>query len=183
TVLATAATPVLLLHSGADKNDLMTSFFAVAALIWGARWYVKGGTMPWILTIISLVLGAGTKPHVAAVLLGLAPFLILRAVRHRPAPRELALTAGLAVAAFALGGGAVYASNFAHARDRASAIGQTPNFVGYGDWANVWRFPYMLLAEPFSREPLGVYVPWKHEWWFWPRYELFFSGYGPLFTI
>src|SRR5262249_36757945 len=115
--------------------------------------------------------------------LGLAPFLILRAVRHRPAPRELALTAGLAVAAFALGGGAVYASNFAHARDRASAIGQTPNFVGYGDWANVWRFPYMLLAEPFSREPLGVYVPWKHEWWFWPRYELFFSGYGPLFTI
>ncbi|PYQ48540.1 MAG: hypothetical protein DMF59_15775 [Acidobacteria bacterium] len=41
-VIATAATPVLLLHSGADKNDLMTCFFAVAALLFGARWVVQG---------------------------------------------------------------------------------------------------------------------------------------------
>jgi len=182
-VLATAATPVLLLHSGADKNDLMTSFFAVTALMWGARWFVRGGTMPWLLTIFSLVLGGGTKPHVAAVLLGLAPFFIVRAIRNRPKWSELGLTAAIAAVAFAIGGGAVYVTNFAHARDRAAAIGQTPNFIGYGDWANFWRFPYMLLAEPFSREPLGVFVPWRQEWWFWPRYELFFSGYGPLFTI
>src|SRR5438128_3545234 len=87
-VIATAATPVLLLHSGADKNDLMTCFFAIAALLWGARWYVFGGTTPWLLTIISLVLGGGTKPHVAAVLLGLTPFIIARAVRQRSAWRE-----------------------------------------------------------------------------------------------
>jgi hypothetical protein len=41
----------------------------------------------------------------------------------------------------------------------------------------------MALAEPFSREPLAVWVPWRQEFWFWPRYELFFSGFGPLFTI
>ena len=75
-VIAAAATPVLLLHSGADKNDLMTCFFAIAALLWGARWYVHGGAMPWILTIVSLVLAGGTKPHAAAILLGLAPFMI-----------------------------------------------------------------------------------------------------------
>jgi hypothetical protein len=182
-VLATAATPVLLLHSGADKNDLMTCFFAITALLWGARWVVQGGTTPWALTIVSLVLGGGTKPHLAAVLIALVPFFAYRAFRERPGLREVALTAVFALAAFAVGGGAVYAYNFAHAHDANAAIGVTPNFVGYGDWANLWRFPYMALAEPFSREPLAVWVPWRREFWFWPRYELFFSGYGPLFTI
>ena len=183
TIIATAATPVLLLHSGADKNDLMTCFFCICALLWGAGWYVHGGTRPWVLTVASMVLAGGTKPHAAAVLAGLAPFLIAGAIRHRPSLRNVAYTIMFAIAAFAVGGGAVYAVNFSHAHDKASAIGTTPNFIGYGDWANWYRVPYMLLAEPFSREPLGVYVPWLHQWWFWPRYELFFSGYGPLFTI
>jgi len=181
-IIATAATPVLLLHSGADKNDLMTCFFAVAALLFGARWVVRGGLMPWVLTIISLVLGGGTKPHVAAVLVGLVPFLAARLLRHFQW-RDIWVGAAVAVVAFALGGGAVYAFNLAHAHGADSVIGVTPNFIGYGDWANLWRFPYMALAEPFSREPLAVWVPWRHEHWFWPRYELFFSGFGPLFTI
>ena len=182
-VIAIAATPVLLLHSGADKNDLMTCFFAIAALLWGARWYVHGGTMPWILTIVSLVLAGGTKPHAAAVLLGLAPFMITRAVRKHVRWREVAATIAFALIAFAIGGGAVYAVNFAHARDKATAIGSTPNFIGYGDFANLWRFPYLALAEPFSRNAAFVWVPWRHEYWFWPRYEIFFSGFGPLFTV
>jgi len=184
TMIATAATPVLLLHSGADKNDLMTCFFAVAALLFGARWVVHGGRVPWLLTIISLVLGGGTKPHVAAVLVALAPFFVMRLVRQRRIVwRDVALTVVFAATAFALGGGAVYGYNFAHAHSADSVIGKTPNFVGYGDWANLWRFPYMALAEPFSREPLAVWVPWRREFWFWPRYELFFSGFGPLLTI
>ena len=40
---------VLLFTGGADKNDLMTCFFAVAAYVLGARWVVHGGTMPWVL--------------------------------------------------------------------------------------------------------------------------------------
>ncbi|MDQ6802395.1 MAG: hypothetical protein M3041_16370 [Acidobacteriota bacterium] len=183
-ILATAATPVLLLHSGADKNDLMTCFFAVAALLWGARWVVHGGTMPWVLTIISLVLGGGTKPHVAAILVALAPFFAMRVVGERRIVwRDLASTIAFAIVVFAVGGGAVYAYNFAHTHTPDSVIGVTPNFIGYGDWANLWRFPYMALAEPFSREPLAVWVPWRAEYWFWPRYELFFSGFGPLVTI
>lgn len=174
-VLAAAACPVLLLHSGADKNDLMTCFFAVCALMWGARWSVHGGTMPWILTIISLAAAGGTKPHAAAVLLGLAPFLAAGAMRKGV---PLRLTIVTATIAFGLGGGAVYAYDLVH---RIS--GTTPNFAGYGDWANWWRFPYMALAEPFSRDPSAVWVPWSGEWWFWPRYEIFFSGFGPLFTI
>jgi hypothetical protein len=182
-VIATAAAPVLLLHSGADKNDLMTCFFAIAALMWGARWCVQGGRMPWLLTIASLVLAGGTKPHAAAVLAGLAPFMIARAVRHRPRARDVALTAVFAAIVFFLGGGAVYVFNYLDAPNAAEASGLTPNFVGYGDWANVWRYPYLVLAEPFSRNESFVWLPWRHEAWFWPRYELFFSGFGPLFTI
>jgi len=182
-MIVTAATPVLLLHSGADKNDLMMCFFAIAALLFGARWYVHGGTMPWVLMIVSLALAGGTKPHAAAILVGLIPFIAVRATRQRPRSRELVLTVALAVVAFAIGGGAVYVFNFLYAPNAAAASGVTPNFVGYGDWANVWRFPYLALAEPFSRNPSFVWVPWRHESWFWPRYELFFSGFGPLFTM
>ena len=35
-ILAVAATPLFLLHSGADKNDLMTAFFCGATLLWGS---------------------------------------------------------------------------------------------------------------------------------------------------
>ena len=182
-VIATAATPVLLLHSGADKNDLMTCFFAIGALMWGARWCVRGGAMAWLLTIVSLVLAGGTKPHAAAVLAGLAPFMIVRAVRHRPRARDVALSGVFAAVVFAIGGGAVYLFNYVYAPNAAEASGVTPNFIGYGDWANWWRYPYLVLAEPFSRNESFVWLPWNHEDWFWPRYELFFSGFGPLFTI
>jgi hypothetical protein len=185
-VIATAATPILLLHSGADKNDLMTCFFAIAALLWGARWFVHGGKMPWVLAIVALALGAGTKPHGAAVVIGLAPCIALRTTRlikqRSIGWREVGLTLAVAAIAFCLGGGAVYAIDLVHA-GTSSSIGTTPNFVGYGDWANLWRFPYLVLAEPFSRSASAVWVPWKGEYWFWPRYEIFFSSFGPLFTI
>src|SRR5207245_10755260 len=122
-------------------------------------------------------------PRVAAERRARPPFIIARAIRRRVAWRERGLTIAVAAVAFVLGGGVVYAINFAHARDKASAIGATPNFVGYGDWANLWQFPYLALAEPFSRNPSFVWVPWRHENWFWPRYEVFFSGFGPLFTL
>ena len=182
-VIATAATPVLLLHSGADKNDLMTCFFCISALLFGSRWYVHGGTMPWLLTIMSLVLAGGTKPHAAAVLAGLSPFFIVRAIRHRPRVKDIARTALFALIAFAIGGGAAYAFNYLYAPNSVAASGLTPNFIGYGDWANLWRYPYLVLAEPFSRNPSFVWLPWLHEAWFWPRYEIFFSGFGPLFTV
>jgi hypothetical protein len=183
TIAATAATPVLLLHSGADKNDLMTCFFGVAALLWAARWVIKGGLLPWILAIVSLILGAGTKPHGFAIVIAVAPFVAARLLKTRSVGwRSFASTLILTLVAACLGGGAVYAIDLVHARSGAP-IGTTPNFVGYGDWANLWRFPYLALAEPFSRSATAVWVPWKHEYWFWPRYEIFFSGFGPLFTI
>src|SRR3954467_7710310 len=75
-ILAVAATPLFLLHSGADKNDLMTAFFCGATLLWGARWFARGGRMPLLLAILSLALAAGTKQYGAAIGVGLAPFVV-----------------------------------------------------------------------------------------------------------
>jgi hypothetical protein len=184
-VIATAACPILLLHSGADKNDLMTCFFAVASLLWFARWFANGGKMPFFLAILTLAAGAGTKPHGLAILIAIAPFALLRLKRLADARNlrwsEIALSGLVALIAFCICGGAVYAIDLLHAR--TGSVGTTPNFVGYGDWANLWRFPYLVLAEPFARNASMVWVPWAQEYWFWPRYEIFFSGFGPLFTI
>ncbi len=187
-VLVIAATPVLLLHSGADKNDLMTCVFAVGALLWGARWYARGGTMPWLLLIVALVCGAGTKPQQAAVLIGIAPFLIARFVRTRTiSVRAIGGTIAISAVCFALCGGAPYVFDFIHGHGRmapAEVNGlQNADTPMYGDWNNLWQFPYLLLAAPFSSDPLSVWVPWRHEKWYWPKYEFYFSNYGAIFTF
>jgi len=191
-VVAVAMAPVLLLHSGADKNDLLTCFFAVIALLAGARWYARGGAMPWLLLIVSLAVGAGTKPHQAAILIGLAPFLIARIVtllrERRIGAKAIAFTVAVSVIAFVLGGCIAYAFNVLHNRGApipmqvgSMGVGKaTP--VEYGDWANLWRFPFLLLEAPFA-SPTSVYLPWIGQWWFWPRYEIYFSNFGALFTI
>src|SRR5439155_3795638 len=182
-VVAVAAVPLFLLHSGTDKNDLMNCFFAVVALLAGARWYARGGARPWLLLIVSLAVGAGTKPHQAAILIGLAPFLVARGVallrERRIGAKEIAFTLAVAVIAFALGGGAAYVYNVVYDRGapipmqlgsiRAGAA--TP--VEYGDWANAWRFPNLLLAETFE-SPTRVWLQWLPDAWLWPRYEIYF---------
>lgn len=191
-VLLAAAVPVLLLHSGADKNDLLVGDFAVGALLFGARWYARGGRMPWLLLIVTLAIGAGTKPHQAAILAGLAPFLLIRIVRllrdRNLTVGDIALTCAVAAAAFLLGGGWQYAFNVLHQQGAplpmqlgSHRFGQAMP-IEYGDWSNLLEFPLMLLIAPFSY-PAGVWVPWRRDFWFWPRYEIYFSNFGALMTV
>ncbi|HEX2061556.1 MAG TPA: hypothetical protein VHK90_12520, partial [Thermoanaerobaculia bacterium] len=179
-VIATATTPILLLHSSAHKNDVMAAAFAVTALLWGARWCARGGRMPMLLLVVSLVLGGGTKPQVAGVMLGLAPFLLARVIRERIGIRPILVTGVLALAFFAIGGAAPYAMLLMQ-NGGGGASSQSP--FAWGDLENLWQVPILLWLAPFSPNPLGVWVPWRGEYWFWPRYEVFFSHWGVLFSV
>lgn len=187
-VLATAAAPVVLLHSGHDKNDLLTGFLTVTALLFGARWCAEGGRTPMALLILSLVCGVGTKPNLAAMAVGLAPFLLIRAWKHRPHLRDLALTMAFSAVVFVLCGGWSYIANWiasgapAGVRTAGVEIGTQATAIPYGDWFNLWQVPYLVLTVPFSKSQHGVYVPWAGEYWFWPHYEVFWSHYGFVFT-
>lgn len=189
-VLATASAPVVLLHSGADKNDILSACFALGALMWGARWVVHGGHAPFVLLLLCLGLGAGTKPNMAAIFVGLAPFVARAIIVRKVAIRDLIIGALCAVVAFLALGGVTYISNITAAGVPVGVAAgsfekgtSSLTSILYGDWHNLWRFPYMLLARPFSRSLTGLWVPWEHEYWFWPRYEIFFSDYGMLFTF
>jgi hypothetical protein len=188
-VLVTAAAPVLLLHSGADKNDLLTAFFAVTALFWGGRWVVRGGRMPMMLTILALGFGFGTKSSIAAIGLALAPFVLWRVVRVINAGtfrwRDIALTVTGVIAVFVLGGSVSYLTAYL-ALPPGSPItqaGRQITTIAYGDWSNYWQVPYLMLTVPFSSSEWWVWVPWRREYWFWPQYEIYFSHLGRLFTV
>lgn len=192
-ILAVAVAPVVILHSSADKNDLLWGFFALCALLFGARWAAEGRALSFMLLTTALTCGAGTKPQQAAVLLGLAPFLLRRVFADvRKDGRAVLRYGGMAVAAvlwFGVTGGAAYAFNALHESSPldvqiAAGDSQRPGAVfQWGDWRNVWQFPYLLLTVPFSRFASAVWVPWRGEYWFWPHYEIYFSHYGMLTSL
>jgi len=186
--IAVAATPVLILHAAADKNDLMATCFAVAALMWGARWAAHGGTAPMLLLILSLAAGIGTKPTVALIAAGLAPFLLRRAIVSPPRASAVAAAAALSAVAFALCGGVTYIANLLSGKAPAGVqigLQQSPvaGAFAYGDWSSLWEFPFLLLTIPFTPNSEAAWLPWRHQYWFWPHYELFSSHFGALFTI
>jgi hypothetical protein len=190
TILATASAPVLILHSGADKNDLMTIWLSLAAILWGSRWVVNGGRTPLFLAILSVVLAVGTKGTAAAVGFALAPVMAVRLVmelkKGTAGVRFLLVLAVTAALLFIACGGVPYAANFVAARAEGRtdlASGSTDAMdIDYGDWSNLWQVPYLLLTIPFSSDSNAVWIPWRREQWFWPHYEIFFSHWGKLLS-
>lgn len=191
TVLATASAPILILHSGADKNDLMTLWLSLAALLWGSRWFAEGGRVSLLLTMIAVVLAVGTKGTAAAVGFALAPIMALRFFRELKGGRAgLRSAGGIAIAAaaiFVLCGGVPYIANYVAASTAgrsglASGSAEAMN-IQYGDWNNLWQVPYLLLTIPFSTDTNSVWIPWRQEPWFWPHFEIFFSHWGRLLSV
>ena len=187
TLLAITACPILLLHSSAHKNDVMAGAFALTAILFGARWSVRGGTQALLLTTISIAAGVGTKPQVAPVFLGLAPFLLWRAIQLlrtrqvRIAP--LARSVIAAVAAFFLAGVYPYLHGIAPNTAAVGMAGTSSEAAMlWGDFSNLWEVPRLLILAPFSQTD-AFWIPWRGESWFWPRRELFFSNWGVLTSI
>lgn len=177
--------PVLLLHSGAHKNDLMTAFFMVAAVVLFGRWLSEGEPAALLLLMAAMAAAVGTKPQAAGLAFFMTPFVLHRLVRElrgKMSWRWLPGIAFFAISAFLLLGGFVFVSNVLHER---ALVGRMENhgLIMYGDWANLWQAPYVLLAAPFAPKANALRVPWEEMPWFWQRYEIYFSHLGIPFSI
>ncbi len=184
TLILTAGVPVALLHSGAHKNDLMVAFFMVASLVWFVRYLQSHGTPDLVCFIVATAAAVGTKPQ--AVILGAicALFATPTLLRQRPRPRLIVALIALSIGAAVLFGGATYATNY-FADGSTFSVGSRASrpIVLYGDWANLWKGIWVLLAAPFSTDPRSIFVPGESGRWFWRRYELFFSHLGIPFAV
>jgi hypothetical protein len=195
-MLALAAAPIALLHSGADKNDLLAGTFAIAALVWGGRYWKHGDFASLLLLPMSLVIAVGTKPQVAGVGAALLPLVVWRVITDLRASRlrmrQLFVAIATCVLSFVLLGGYTYVDQ--HLRrvaplvetsavtSRAPASAGQARVIGYGDWANLWQGPYVMIAAPFALSPQWLAVPWDDPW-FWKRYEIYFSHLGVPFAL
>jgi hypothetical protein len=134
--------------------------------------------------LISSAAAAGTKIQtafpIAAIVVLAAVLLAMRRIRLDR--RWLAiLVLALPIGTLLLGGWP-YLLNLQHT-GKAAVPASSTNDAGYGDWTNLLEVPAMILLRPFDSSEGDLYVPWRGERWFWPRYELFFSDYGKLVSL
>jgi hypothetical protein len=192
-VLVVAGTPLMMLHGAAIKNDLLITYLIVAALLWCGRWLRDGEWPAALWAILATTGAAGTKPH--GLILGalLAPVLIWGAVlawrKGRVNSRNLCAVVIVSVLAFPLLGGMHYVKRLTVSRtDRpATSVTSSPLrpiiLTGYGEWSYLWQAPLLIWMAPFSSDEMDVYVPWRGERWFWPRYDVHDSNFGWLISL
>jgi hypothetical protein len=180
--LLIAQVPVTLLQSSAHKNDLLLAFLVISALMWGARFTATGETSAALLMILAMAMAVGTKPQAGFIAIALVPCVLWRLWRQRAGRRMVALVA-VSVAALALLGGASYVIDLQHELRATHAAGHALTTFQFNDFANLWQAPYVLIAAPFSRDDLSLYVPWQDHRWFWRRDEIYFSHLGVAFSF
>lgn len=189
-MLALAAAPIALLQSGADKNDLLVGAFSIGALVWGGRYWKNGDFPSLLLLATSLLIAIGTKPQAGAVGVALLPLVIWRAASDVRAKRvgagRLVAAVVFGAIAFPLLGGYTYLDQHLRAPDPVAPAGPSvllqATIVPYGDWANLWQGPYVLVAAPFEPSAVWLHVPWDKPW-FWKRYEIYMSHLGIPFAL
>ena len=179
---AVATAPLVVLHSGLHKNDLLLSVFATGAFAWAGRWAARGCRASGLFSCVALLLAAGTKASAAFPVAGALPVLVLGLYRHRRtlgAPAAAVFVVGGAVLAVLLGG-VTYAANLVVLH---RLIAAPPYQSGYGDGSSIWQFTTMLVMAPFSPLAAAVWNPFRGEYWWWPANDIWFSHFGALFSV
>jgi hypothetical protein len=182
-VLLAASIRVVLLHADVHKTDVLSAAFFVTAIAFAARWATEGGASSLLIVLTTVALAFSTKGTALFLIAALGPLGVWGAVRHwragaRPTFVVICAWTSLGLVLFLALGGTVNVRNMIETGspfgiDRHGLI-QT----SYGDWGNVFRFTYLIFARPFSASVLKVWVPWRHQFWQWPRYDLYFSEWG-----
>ena len=182
-VLLTAAAPIVVLHAGLHKNDLLFGASCLGASAWAARWVVRRCVPSLAFAVIALLLCIGTKVSGSFVFVVLGPALVWGSWRARRALSRRFLVASAALSAcgaILVGGAWVYVTNL-RALGRLTVPPEIP-VTGYGDLHNVWQFTYLALAKPFSLQ-FTVWVPWKGRHWWWPSNDMWCSHFGVAVTV
>jgi hypothetical protein len=177
---AAGAAPLVVLHSGLHKNDLLAGLLAVASFAWAARWYARGCRAALALATVAVLLMAGTKATSIFPAVAIFVVVVLGARRHRPSGRDVGVYVAASLVATALLGGAAYAANLVVLH---RPIGQSYSQVGYGDWSTIWQFTAMLVLAPFSRNPGAVWNPFRGQYWWWIGNDVWTSHYGAVFSV
>jgi hypothetical protein len=180
---AVATAPLVVLHSGLHKNDLLLGVFALGAFAWGARWAAAGDRGAAVLSAVSLAMAVGTKVNAAFVVVGVVPLLVLGAARARVGSRWAIGFVLAAAAASLLLGSAAYVTNLAtiHRLFLPPAVGLSAG--QYGAWSNIWQYTVMVLIAPFSSTPFAVWNPFHGGYWWWPANDIWMSHFGALISI
>jgi hypothetical protein len=180
-----ASTPVAIIHCGVHKNDLMQSALTLAVGFFVEPWVRRGHKPSLALALLAALLALGTKLQGLMVCAGLAPLVLWGAWRNRSSLRSPARTALLVVAGVAAGvallGGAVYVVNLA--RLHALALAPEQRGAGYGAFEHLWMYPYMAVVGPLTPRPNWLWIPWRHQYWWTPENDIFFAGFGPVFSV
>jgi hypothetical protein len=168
-----ASIPLVVLHAGAIKNDLMSHFFALSALLWAGRWFSNRRFPDAALCVIALFAGVGTKNHLLLLVAILGVLFLVCAGSFRFRLR-LSL---VAAASFLLLGGIHYFYSIRHSGGQGVAPAQ------YGEWGNLIRFPISIFSAPFSSSDTDLVLPWTRIPTPWYRYDVYASHYGQLVSI
>jgi hypothetical protein len=168
-----ASIPLVILHAGAIKNDLMSHFFALSALLWAGRWFSTRRFSDAALCVIALFAGVGTKNHLLLLVAILGVLFLVCA----PSLRFLLRLSLVAAASFLLLGGVHYFYSIRHSGGQGVAPAK------YGEWGNLIRFPIAIFSAPFSSSDTDLVLPWTRIPTPWYRYDVYASHYGQLVSI
>lgn len=186
--LLVAATPVLLLHSSAHKNDLMLCAAILSGFLWLGRWLASKAPFDLFLTVASFLIALGTKGQaVFAGFLALSTVTVVSLFSPPRDPRAILRKAGalllLALLGGTLLGGIPYLMNLGVTGSPLAFPRNAVQQPGYGDWSNLWTFTVLLTIAPFSDLDSFVWVPWRGQHWLWPKYDLYFSNFGAQWLV
>lgn len=183
--LLTAGVPVALLHATDYKNDVMAAFFVTIAIVALDRWLSDHDVRAFAMAVAALAAAAGTKTPCALVAALTTPLLLWPWRRVRISRAAVAAIAALSLASVLLLGGTAYISRVLDRKAPAPAAAETPEYAErtYGHYANLWKAPYLLIAQSFSTDDARLKMPWADAPWAWARYELYYSELGIPFAL
>ncbi|MGN6185700.1 MAG: hypothetical protein ACTHQM_18855 [Thermoanaerobaculia bacterium] len=185
-VLAAASMPSLLFQGTLHKNDLMVATLIVTGQLALCRWITTPSSTGFLVLLGTCgVAATGTKTQGLAFA-GLAAIAVagfaFRAIRNGSLQLRALIAPVLIAMTLPLLGGWSYVITHQAAEAGASAMASVAP-VPYGELANFWLIPALLLIAPFCTTTDFIQLPWNGERWLWGANDPYASHLGAITTF